>query len=414
MDVDRERCAQEIEVTIRQLPIEHSLAQRQEIPLVGGIESLSYEEEVIYGDTQFVYDNGHKRILKAQKLNELWKGMRFYHQSVFAKAKILKQNRFNSRYKIAADFDFLFSLYQTQSKFIYVGIVISQMSTGGVSYSRRVQAWKECREVVRNHKRNFKMELHYFSLIWKTRCNFFIRRFLLPNLFMCVIHAKDKMSRVSELIKLGILTKTFQLMSIVFDELTRKIYSDEKRYGFIYDLTQPIKIDEPKILVKLRTIQTRDITQFFNFRSCNYSNAELRKILECFLFLHSGISTCYVGVNKNNNPCVICWLIKPDMNNELQRYFKGGIPELKNNEVLCEYVYTHEKYRGLKLMSWVTTMLLESVSHEGFDRAIAYVNGKNVISLKTSPQIGWQPFLINTVRRRIFKNQISSESFLDE
>ncbi|MFO7557952.1 MAG: hypothetical protein R6X10_03900 [Desulfobacterales bacterium] len=198
---------------------------------------------------------------------------------------------------------------------------------------------------------------------------------------------------------------------LLFKDLLQRLHSDKIFYGFHFDLTRTSVSSNPAIPVSLRLLQRSDIPAFFNFKTQNFTSADLRKALECLTFIKSGIPSCYVGTTNEGYPCVMCWLIEPEKNGELQAYFRQGIPHLNTDEVLCEYIFTHPKYRGNRLMGWVTSELFKMASERGFRRAIAFVNETNAVSLKTTPTIGWRPFLIKKVSWRIFKRQIAFKPF---
>jgi len=231
---------------------------------------------------------------------------------------------------------------------------------------------------------------------------------------MFIFWIKNKFIFFIELIRLGILTKTFQLVLLVFKDLLRRLHSDETFCGFHFNLTRAVDSYTPAIPVSLRILQPSDIPVLFDFTKENYTVADLRKALECLSFIKSGIPSCYVGITREGSPCVMCWLLEPDKNKELQSYFRQGIPNLNNGEVLCEYIFTHPKYRGNRLMGWITAELFKMASERGFHHAIAFVHETNAVSLKTAPTIGWQPFLIKKVTWRIFKRRIIFEPFSKE
>jgi len=78
----------------------------------------------------------------------LWKGMQFSHQSVFASAKHLKENKFNLKNRLAADFEFIYSAYCQHKRFIYVNKIISSISAGGMSDIKRAQSCRERMRIV--------------------------------------------------------------------------------------------------------------------------------------------------------------------------------------------------------------------------------------------------------------------------
>lgn len=370
--------------------------------------------DVIYGDTRFVYDDGTKRIFAAKNLDDFWQGLRFYHQSVFVKTTLAKCQKFNMNYKIAADFNFLFNLYQNRHNFFDAKIIIANMSIGGQSYNQRVLAFQECRRSAREHikspKQKLNLEWYYFVQILKIRINFLIRRILPQKVFMWVLKAKDRIRILKELIRLGIWTKTFQLIAILFKELLRRLYSNETFYGFHFDLTKTIAVKIPDIPVSIRKLKRNDIPIFFNFRTQDYTKLkELRIALECLLFIQSGIPTCYIGTTEDEYPCVLCWLLEPVNNADIQSFFQNGLQLLKTHEVLCEYVFTHPRFREHRMMEWITEKLFVIAAEKGYHLAIAFVHEKNTVSFNAALKIGWRPFLVKKVHWFLFNRHITFE-----
>jgi glycosyltransferase involved in cell wall biosynthesis len=92
--------------------------------------------DLIYGDfiARDVINNS-EILVPAKPLKDIWKGMVFCHQSTFIRLSTLKRNHFDLKYKIAADFNQILSLYIKNNNFCYIPNVISKVSIGGVSYS---------------------------------------------------------------------------------------------------------------------------------------------------------------------------------------------------------------------------------------------------------------------------------------
>lgn len=89
---------------------------------------------IIYGDT----------IIKKSKGNEQWENgilaniknnMVFCHQSTFIRLDYHKQNPFDTSFKLAADYNFLFNAYKAKEEFQYLPITISIFNgcNGGAS-----------------------------------------------------------------------------------------------------------------------------------------------------------------------------------------------------------------------------------------------------------------------------------------
>jgi len=91
----------------------------------------------VYGDIHFVDGNGKtKRVYSAKNWSYLdfSRGIMPPHPSFFAYRKIYQNLRFDTRFRIASDFDLLLKLFQDpELSFGYSGIVTTDMSTGGIS-----------------------------------------------------------------------------------------------------------------------------------------------------------------------------------------------------------------------------------------------------------------------------------------
>ncbi|MDA3778901.1 MAG: glycosyltransferase family 2 protein, partial [Bacteroidales bacterium] len=100
-------------------------------------EQLNIQKyDVLYGDllaTNNAQDM-HKKF-KAQKLDNIKKGMIFSHQSVFVKKNLLLKYPFDLDYKICADYLQFLTLYSNNYSFFYLPIIISRTSIEGISYS---------------------------------------------------------------------------------------------------------------------------------------------------------------------------------------------------------------------------------------------------------------------------------------
>lgn len=131
--------------------------------------------DVIYGNTIQVRSVGNF-ILPNRPLNFLLKGMPFCHQSAFVKTILLKDQRFNEKYQIVGDFEFLRNLYLHQKTFLYVPIVIACFEAEqGISAKRRLLGkWENAKARGINNTLNWKFYYlffafgYYFKLFYKS------------------------------------------------------------------------------------------------------------------------------------------------------------------------------------------------------------------------------------------------------
>lgn len=92
--------------------------------------------DLIYGDFLAVSEGINSNLLvKARPLKTIYTGMAFCHQSVFVKRELLISRLFDTRYKIAADYNQMLSLYREGYIFSYIEKTLSRIKTAGISYS---------------------------------------------------------------------------------------------------------------------------------------------------------------------------------------------------------------------------------------------------------------------------------------
>lgn len=138
--------------------------------------------DVIYGDVLMVYPQygGMTKARKAGRLSDLWKGMQFSHQSVLIAAEYIKLNKFNPAYKLAADFDLLYSAYRQCRPFFYTGQILASTSAGGISDLQRVRVYRERLRIVSLMNDKSPVFL-YYSLRMVDACARLALKWVLPT-----------------------------------------------------------------------------------------------------------------------------------------------------------------------------------------------------------------------------------------
>jgi glycosyltransferase involved in cell wall biosynthesis len=125
-----------------------------------------------YGDADFIY--GHTfflggdfyGVVKAWDFRILWQTMVFTHQSLFTRAEVLKNRKFNTKFKICADYDIIFNSYMQGLKFFNSDIVIAAFDPGFSDISRArmaLEKWK----VVKKHRHDLRFHWFYLKLFIK-------------------------------------------------------------------------------------------------------------------------------------------------------------------------------------------------------------------------------------------------------
>lgn len=100
------------------------------------VENIKSHFDVIYGDfISFNNISGASLLVKAKSLKSIFRGNIFSHQSCFIKSVVLRDNLFDIKYKIAADYNQMLGLFLKRKVFFYVPIPFAVMTIGGISYS---------------------------------------------------------------------------------------------------------------------------------------------------------------------------------------------------------------------------------------------------------------------------------------
>jgi len=161
------------------------------------------------------------------------------------------------------------------------------------------------------------------------------------------------------------------------------------------------KFLEANIEIKIRPFQNTDI---------NALNEGLRHAR----LVDENIPDCYVATTINDITVYRQWLFKYDQNNQIATYFGPIFPKLKKDEVLIEGVFTHTKYRGLRIMPDATVKILRQKQYKHVNRVIVFVDENNIPSLKSFNRIGFKPFIIRQERWLFFKRTVSFISMTSE
>jgi len=104
--------------------------------------NINMNFDVIYSDVEI--DFGKFTVVKKPlTLERMDLGMTFHHQSCFVKTHLMKQYKFDTTYKLVADYNFLYTLYQSGNVFYYFNKPISKVIPDGDSDKQRLKVLKE-------------------------------------------------------------------------------------------------------------------------------------------------------------------------------------------------------------------------------------------------------------------------------
>ncbi len=110
---------------------------------------------VIFGDALFVKET--KSILYKSKpfykSNVLYPDMGICHQAIFVKMDLAKQFKFDTSFKLSADYNMIYNIYKYGVKFLYKAIPICKYDLSGVSTCNYYLKTKEKINIINSHHR---------------------------------------------------------------------------------------------------------------------------------------------------------------------------------------------------------------------------------------------------------------------
>lgn len=173
-----------------------------------------------------------------------------------------------------------------------------------------------------------------------------------------------------------------------------RLFSEIKSYGLeqLSDTVESNKLLTNELKIRL-----------FSMTDLNRLNENMRHIR----LVKENIPTCYIAENNENIPVFRQWLFKHDQNERIHRYFGGIFPNLEKNEALLEGGFTHDKYRGQRIMAKGILNILNLPENKDIKRFITFVDVTNIASIKGLQRAGFTTYCIRHESWRFFKRRVT-------
>jgi hypothetical protein len=184
-------------------------------------------------------------------------------------------------------------------------------------------------------------------------------------------------------------------------ELVKRVFSNSESYLLRRDLTVPFHASASKQPIEVRPIRDSDIPVILAARPGR------------LLILRANIPTCYLAVTASGEICYMQWLVEPTDLDRFRPFFDGELNNLRKDEVLLEFAYTFEQFRGQKIMPAAMALIAEKGLLSGARYAVTYVQKDNIAALKGCAAAGFSPYMIRNERWRIFSFKESFRSLPD-
>ncbi len=160
---------------------------------------------------------------------------------------------------------------------------------------------------------------------------------------------------------------------------------------------------------ELSPVNERDILKIKQHIK-KYTAEDRREILGRILFYERGFRNCYV-MKVNNKIAYWQWLLYPDENENIKKYFRNTFYSLNRQQVMIENAFTFPEFRGRGYLPYVTRMLLNKAKEEGYKSAIGYIRTDKVTSLNEFFKMGfkitqyiWELKLFGKIYRNLKRN----------
>ena len=129
----------------------------------------------MYGNV-VCYVNGRRALIEAHEdiYTKAWQGMRLIHETLFTKAEIRKKFKFDTRYRVSGDGDFVLKCIANGYKFSKINVVVFETGAQGFSAAHWLVARKENWLITRKYYQGLKTDLfHLYGLVYFVVFRFF-------------------------------------------------------------------------------------------------------------------------------------------------------------------------------------------------------------------------------------------------
>ena len=135
------------------------------------------QTDFIYGHHLYVLPGRPPQRVEAADFDQLWREMKAAdfslrwlrgipcHQSQFIKTRRLKADKFDLSFKIAADHNFMFSLYAATPYFFNTRRVIAVYNGGGMSQNNHIRCLREQWRIIKKYQKSLRTDIFFLGVI---------------------------------------------------------------------------------------------------------------------------------------------------------------------------------------------------------------------------------------------------------
>jgi RimJ/RimL family protein N-acetyltransferase len=197
-----------------------------------------------------------------------------------------------------------------------------------------------------------------------------------------------------------------QLIKQIGHKAAHRIRSTEQSYGLRRDLHVPHTAPAALIPIDVRPIREADTDAILGTKTSLTPEEKWDRASRLRL-LKSGVGTCYVAVNGDDEPCYTQWLFSSRDNDFLQSYFHGSFPVLTADTALLENAFTPTAFRGQRIMSAAMSRIAEQARSVDARYVITFVGLDNKASLKGCARAGFEPYVLRNRRWSLLRSEVT-------
>lgn len=199
------------------------------------------------------------------------------------------------------------------------------------------------------------------------------------------------------------LKATSRIFLLLIQELQRRLYSSACYYVIRRDLSLNIEVTPSTLGLSMRRLNPLDIPLLLDIWKPGLSTEGIRERIRIRRMISSGIQTPYVVITKDGRPCHLAWYIDPSENENLLKHFKNRIIPLREGDVLFEFVFTLEEFRGRGIQVWRSLQFTDKAVGEGARWAFGYIKQTNGASLHNARANAFEIYAIRKDQWRFFR-----------
>lgn len=158
------------------------------------IKRINSDSDIIYGDTSIQTAIG--KYIKSASIVSERNYMPFVHQSSFVKTFILKNEMFDTNFKICADRNFFYQSFKKKFKFQYVKLVISNFEAEASFSSNNLIKLEREKGIIEGKTNNITWQIAFFIFTLKIKIKQFVKK-ILPERVVLFLRKQKNKNRLS-------------------------------------------------------------------------------------------------------------------------------------------------------------------------------------------------------------------------